>query len=126
MSTDFIRWKFLEFFDTEQIIEKEAHIYKYYFDTPDGFVFSLYISIFDECCIIALNRKDHGAPAIIEVALDNVIRVDCDNEKLYFYQTKTSTLRTILEEEQSLLQPSYVILVKPLVTINVDLGNSHS
>jgi hypothetical protein len=120
VNIDFIRWKFLEFFDTEKILQEDACIYSYNLQTLDGFIFSLYVSVFDEYCIIRLDRKNSPMHAIFEVSLKNVIRIDCDLEKLYFYQAKTPLLRTNREEEECLKEPSFTLIVKPFVMLSMD------
>lgn len=117
---DFERHDFLTFFDNENIIEKDAGIIKYSIQNKHKMLFSLYLSTYEQYAIVSL-KYENEEKYIFEVGLKNISRIICDKQNLYFYKNNHKETTTFAQLDPNLIQPFFVVNVKPTISISVDL-----
>ena len=103
---------FSNFFDTQEIIDKESDIVLYSITTKDNLLLSLYVSPHGHVAILSLKTHNTSTP-IVELNISNLATITCDNDHLYFYKEQRTN--------QALEKAFLVVKVKPNVVINFDL-----
>ena len=117
-SIGFEQHEFLTFFDTEDVLEKEAGIVRYSVRDENKMLFSLYISTYDQYAIVSLKYGD-VEKYVFEVGMRNISRISCDKQNLYFYKNKEDHLCS--QQDANLIEPFLIVNVKPTVAISIDL-----
>jgi len=118
MIEKFERYKFLEFFDYERIIEEDALDLEYVINLEEGFIFKLHVQIFDGYASITLNHNKLDV-FIFNIAVNCVRTISCDESFLYFYKEDKEGF---LYKEQKLIEPFLIVRIKPSVSFVSDVG----
>jgi hypothetical protein len=114
----FERHLFLEFFDTEKIIDAEVHISLFTVSLLDGFKFSLYISPHEEFVILELIDQQKNS-SIFEIELNHLSHVTCDEQSLHFFRANNQPSSPY--QDKNLQSPFWSIKIKPMVYFQLDV-----
>ncbi len=106
-NTMFIRHEFLELFDQERAIDKEAGITEYTISSQN-FIFSLYVSAYEGTVIVTLTHKKLNH-SVFDLTLKNVSSIKIDKEK-------AGTVKLILLKKNETM-PFVTIMIKPEISL---------
>ncbi len=111
MSIDFERWKLLEFFDQEEVLETEGQSIRYKINTTDGCIFFLNMWPYDGYAGISLERANQSgtiADVIFTIGIHKVSKIDCTKTQLLIYKEHPKNWYDTAD---------FVITVKPQVSL---------
>jgi len=104
------RIEFLEFFDTEKILDEEAGLFEYYVTSPEGITFDVYINLYECTICFTLTSKDNTD--LVDFAFHNMHTVVCDTNKpgsIYF-----------LFYQEGKEDPVVTALIKPVIALSLN------
>jgi hypothetical protein len=114
----FERRLFLEFFDTEKIIDAEVNISLFTVSLLDEFKFSLYISPHEEFVILELIDQRRNS-SIFEIGLNHLSHISCNEQSLHFF--KVDNQPSSPYQDKNLQSPFWSIKIKPMVYFQLDV-----
>jgi hypothetical protein len=114
----FEKYTFLEFFDTERIIDDEAGISIFTVSLRDGFLFSLYVSPHEEYVSLKLTKEDLDKP-IFEISLSHLGSISCDAESLHFFKEKDQS--RFPYQDVHIIKPFWSVKIKPSVHLQLEI-----
>jgi hypothetical protein len=114
----FEKYMFLEFFDTEKIIDEDASISVFTVTLEDNTVFSMYVSPHEEYVSLELVKKNR-ASSIFEIGIAGLSHIKCDKETIYFFRQHEKS--NFSYQDVHLVEHFWSIRVKPTVHFRLNL-----
>jgi hypothetical protein len=111
MNTNVERWKLMDFFDEEEILEPEGQIVKYKIRTDDGCMLILYVAQYEKRASLTLARPN-SSDFVFELDIKNVVKIDCTETELLIYKKI---------QQHWYDTADFIITVKPNVRLSLDL-----
>lgn len=112
MSIIYTRYEFLEFFDHEKVIDEEAGQIEYSLLVAPDFLFTLYVSVYDEYASVTFSHNKWITP-IFDIGIKHIEKIEFDQK------TKGQLILNFYKEES--FEPVLSVMLKPTVHLQYSI-----